>query len=137
MYAEVVDLIGRFLIAVLFFASSVGHLTNWEDTLNECRRVHMPFAPVGLILFTILAIVGGLMILLGVYASIGAIVLAVFVSYAVFSFFPFWRKQGEEKLNMAKEFFNRMAVVGGLLILAAHGTGAWSLDRYLGMAGTS
>ena len=57
-----------------------------------------------------------------------ALVLAGFTVVATFVFHNFWAMPADQAMMQQLMFFKNIAVVGGLLTLAAHGAGAWSVD---------
>jgi putative oxidoreductase len=67
-------------------------------------------------------------LLAGYHARLAAIVLAVFTVVATVCFHNFWAMPEDQAFVQQLMFFKNIAVVGGLLVLAAHGAGAWSLD---------
>jgi putative oxidoreductase len=91
---------------------------------------------VGRVLLGVLFLPAGLMKLMGFAGTTGyiasarlaAVVLAVFTVVATVCFHNFWAMPADQAFVQQLMFFKNIAVVGGLLVLAAHGAGAWSLD---------
>ena len=54
-----------------------------------------------------------------------ALALAVFTLVATFVFHNFWGVPADQAMMQQLMFYKNIAVVGGLLVLAAHGAGAW------------
>ena len=54
--------------------------------------------------------------------------LAVFTLVASFFFHDYWALPADQQMIQQLLFFKNIAVVGGLLTLAAWGAGAWSVD---------
>ena len=73
-------------------------------------------------------IVGSLALLAGFGTRIAALVLALFTLVATFFFHNFWGAPADQAFVQQLMFFKNIAVTGGLLVLAASGAGAWSLD---------
>ena len=67
-------------------------------------------------------------LLAGFGTRVAALVLAVFTVAASVIFHAYWAVPAEAQMVQQLMFFKNIAVVGGLLVLAAHGAGGWSLD---------
>ena len=80
------------------------------------------------IIATVVAVLGGLALIAGFGTRVAALVLAVFTLAATFIFHAYWAVPADMQMVQQLMFFKNMAVVGGLLVLAAHGAGAWSVD---------
>jgi putative oxidoreductase len=74
-----------------------------------------------------LKIVGGLGVLLGWHAHLGALLLLVTTVLSVLKLHAFWEKSGPER-NMEKLFFMKeLAVIGGLFMILALGGGHFGI----------
>jgi putative oxidoreductase len=73
-------------------------------------------------------IVGSLALLAGFGTRIAAVVLAAFTLVASFFFHAYWSVPADQVFVTQLLFFKNIAVVGGLLAMAANGAGEWSLD---------
>ena len=71
---------------------------------------------------------GGLALLAGFGTRIAALVLAIFTLAASVLFHNYWGTPAEQVMVQQLMFFKNIAVLGGLLVLAAHGAGLFSLD---------
>jgi len=71
---------------------------------------------------------GSVALITGFGARIAALILAVFTLVASFFFHAYWAVPADQQLVTQLLFMKNIAVVGGLLTLAAWGAGAWSLD---------
>ena len=67
-------------------------------------------------------------LLLGLQTRLAALVLAVFTLVASVFFHAYWAAPADQAFVVQLLFFKNIAVIGGLLILAAQGAGAFSLD---------
>ena len=83
--------------------------------------------PGGLLPLVIALEIGaGLAVMLGVGARLGALALAGFTLAAAFVFHADFADQMQSIL-----FMKNVAIAGGLILLAANGPGAWSVDRLI------
>ncbi len=88
----------------------------------------MPLPTLGAVLALVVEIAGSLALLLGWGTRLAAGVLALFTLAASFFFHAYWAVPADQAFVTQLLFFKNIAVVGGLLVLAAQGAGGWSLD---------
>ena len=111
--------IGRVLLSLVFIISGIGILTNVAGTAAFYASVGIPAAAIVAILIIILKIGGGLLVATGIHAREGAWALIIFVILATL----IAHTSAGEMLNALKN----LAIIGGLLMVAAHGAGPLSL----------
>ena len=74
----------------------------------------------------------GIAAVLGIAFILAAVVLALFTLVASVFFHAYWAAPEGQAMVQQLMFFKNLAIVGGLLALAAHGAGRWSLDARRG-----
>ena len=121
-------LVGRLLLAALFLPAGMGKLTDFAGTVGYISSVGLPMPQVAATIAVVVEIVGGLALVAGYGTRLAAIVLAAFTLVASFFFHNYWALPADQQLIPQLLFFKNIAVVGGLLTLAAWGAGAWSMD---------
>ena len=97
-------------------------------TVGYISSVGLPMPQAAAALALVVEIVGGVALIAGYGTRLAAIVLAVFTLVASFFFHNYWALPADQQLIPQLLFFKNIAVVGGLLTLAAWGAGAWSVD---------
>lgn len=122
------SLAGRALLALLFIPAGFGKLTAFAGTVAYITSVGMPVPTVAAGLALVLEIAGGTALLLGFGTRAVAILLALFTLVASFYFHNFWAVPDAQAYMQQLLFYKNIAVVGGLLSVAAWGAGAWSID---------
>ena len=122
-------LAGRLLLAVLFLPAGIGKLTDFAGTVDYISSVGLPMPQVAAALALVVEIVGSVALIAGYGTRLAAIVLAVFTLVASFFFHAYWALPADQQMIQQLLFFKNIAVVGGLLTVAAWGPGAWSVDR--------
>jgi putative oxidoreductase len=122
------NLAGRVLLAALFLPAGIGKLTGFAGTVGYIASVGLPLPAVGAVLALVVEIVGGIALIAGFGTRIAALVLAAFTLVASFFFHAFWAVPADQAFVVQLLFFKNVAVVGGLLALAANGAGGWSMD---------
>jgi putative oxidoreductase len=118
----------RLLMVALFLPAGIGKLTGFAGTVGYISSVGLPFPALAAAVAAIVEIVGSLALLAGFGTRIAALVLAAFTLVASFFFHAYWGIPADQAFMQQLLFFKNIAVVGGLLAIAAHGAGAWSLD---------
>ena len=121
-------LVGRVLLGVLFLPAGLMKLMGFAGTAGYIASAGLPLPEVGAAIAIVVEIGGGAALLAGFYARLAAQVLAVFTLVATVCFHNFWAVPADQAFVQQLMFFKNIAVIGGLLMLAAHGAGAWSLD---------
>lgn len=122
------SLAGRLLLALLFLPAGIGMLTGFAGTVGYITSAGLPLPQVAAALALVVEIAGGAALIAGYGTRLAAIVLAGFTLVASFFFHNYWAVPAEQQMVQQLLFYKNMAVVGGLLTLAAWGAGAWSLD---------
>jgi putative oxidoreductase len=121
-------LAGRLLLALLFLPAGISKLTGFAGTVDYISSVGLPMPQVAAALAVVVEIVGGVALVAGYGTRLAAIVLALFTLVASFFFHAYWALPADQQMIPQLLFFKNIAVVGGLLTLAAWGAGAWSME---------
>ena len=102
--------LARFLLSAVFLASAVNKIFHWQEmerllvnvlcdwqshlsfspSAQECFATLTPWAPLLLIVATLLELVGGLLLLLGVKERLGAFLLLLFLVPTTIVMHQFW-----------------------------------------------
>lgn len=113
--------IGRWLIAALFVYSALVKLHDWPGGMAEVRGLGLPVPALVLAGTVALQLLGGAMVASGWQARWAAAALAAFTLLASVMAHPFWRGAGPDVRRQRMTFAEHLAIVGGLLVVAAHG----------------
>jgi len=120
--------LGRLCLSVIFLLSGIGKIFSWSETAQLMRGEGMVAVPLFLVLAILFEICGGLSVLLGYRARLGALALVVFLVPVTLIFHDFWQYSGSAATQQTINFLKNVAIIGGLLLIIAHGAGAASLD---------
>jgi putative oxidoreductase len=121
-------LIGRLLFALLFLPAGISKIAGFAGTVGYIGSKGLPMAEVGAVIAILVEVGGALALIAGFGTRFAALALAAFTLVATFFFHNFWGVPADQAMMQQLMFYKNIAVVGGLLLLAAHGAGAWSLD---------
>ena len=121
-------LVGRLLLALLFLPAGIMKIGGFAGTAGYIGSKGLPLPELGTMIAIIVEVGGGLALIAGFGTRMAALALAVFTLVATFVFHNFWGVPADQAMMQQLMFYKNIAVVGGLLVLAAHGAGAWSLD---------
>ena len=120
-------LLGRFLFVLIFVMSGPRHFMN--QTIGYAASQGVPVASIAVPLSGVLALVGGLSILLGYRAKIGAWMIALFLVCITPMMHKFWTVTDPMMYQMQfVMFMKNLSMLGATLFITQFGSGPWSLD---------
>jgi putative oxidoreductase len=134
--------LGRILLPLIFIVSGIQKLTNVAGIARLLADNDVPipdeivpylggltkFEAIGYAVGAV-ELVAGLMILLGLKARWGALILVVFTACTIVFVHHFWTMQGEAYLVNMSEALKNLSIMGGLLLIAACGSAPNVFDR--------
>jgi putative oxidoreductase len=103
--------IGQILFALIFINSGIGHLTKLDAMTGYAQYKKVPAAKLSVIVSGLMILVGGVFVALGIYADLGALLIALFLLPAAFMMHAFW--------NETIGFFKDLSLAGAALIIFA------------------
>ena len=122
------SLIGRVLLAVLFIPAGFGKLTGFAGTVGYIASKGVPLPELAAAAAVGVELGLGMLLLIGWQTRWAALGMALFTLVITFIFHKFWGIPAEQVMQQQQSFFKNIAVVGGLLTVAAWGAGGWSFD---------
>lgn len=121
--ASALPLTGRILLAAIFIMSGIGKIAAPAATIGYISAMGLPFPELALAGAIGIEVIGGLLLVLGLYTRPVALALAAFSILTGLIFHSAIADQNQ-MIHLMKNF----AMAGGLLQVAAFGAGALSLD---------
>jgi uncharacterized membrane protein YphA (DoxX/SURF4 family) len=113
---DVVFLIARIIFAYLFLSSSVAHLTKSDVMGGYAASKGVPAAKIATLVTGVQMLVGGLMVLLGIWGDLGSLLLALFLLGTSFLMHAFWKETDPMGKQMEMAHFNKdLALAGSAL----------------------
>jgi putative oxidoreductase len=125
---SIVPLFGRVLIAAIFLISGFFKIAGYSQVVGYAAAKGLPFSAVAIGCAAGVEILGGLAVLVGFKTRIAAWLLFLYLIPTTFVFHNFWALEGMARQDNMTHFLKNVAIMGGLLILAANGAGAYSVD---------
>lgn len=117
---DVLVLIGRIFFAALFLGSALGHLTRTKAMASYAASRGVPAAVPATFGSGALLLVGGLSVLLGVWADLGALLIVVFLVPTALLMHAFWKESDAQARQLEMiQFQKDMALAGAALMLLA------------------
>lgn len=122
--SSAVALVGRVLLSSLFILAGYAKLTGLAGTAGWFGSIGLPLPTLTAVVVGLLELFGGLAILVGFQTRLAAVALAIFTLAATLIAHLDFSDQMQVLL-----FQKNISITGGLLILAALGAGALSIDN--------
>ena len=117
----------RILLSLVYLFSGIEKSTHFQRTKEEFNRENIPLRPASAIFTIVLHLVAPTCLILGWLVTEMAIALAVFTLTATLMVHHFWTMQGDERLARTRVALANLGLIGGLLLLAITGPGAFVL----------
>jgi putative oxidoreductase len=120
-------LAGRALFAVIFILSGPQHFLH--RTIAFAAQQGVPLASIAVPLSGVIALAGGLSVLLGYKAKWGAWLLIAFLVPVTLTLHQFWAVTDPMMAQMQMAMFMKnVSMIGGALLISQFGAGPLSLD---------
>jgi putative oxidoreductase len=120
-------LVGRVLYTAIFLFGAPGHFT--AQYAGYAAQAGVPAPSVLVPIAGVIALAGGLSVLLGYRAKQGAWLLVVFLVPVTLFMHKFWGVTDPMMAQMQQvNFMKNLGLLGGALLIAYFGTGPLSLD---------
>ncbi len=113
----------RVCVAIVFLVSGIHKAFYYARAREEFHQARVPATGVLLPLTILLHILASAALISGVYSREAALLLVLFTIVSTVKVHRFWRMTEGERLESSRIAMANLAVVGGLLLLAATGPG--------------
>jgi putative oxidoreductase len=122
-----VVVLGRFLFALIFLMAGANHFN--KQSIGYAASQGVPVASILVPLSGVVAIAGGLSILLGYRAKLGAWLIVLFLIPVSFMMHKFWTVTDPMMAQIQMILFMKnISMLGGALLISQFGAGPFSLD---------
>jgi uncharacterized membrane protein YphA (DoxX/SURF4 family) len=128
---EILFLIGRILFGALFVGSGIAHLTQSEAMGGYAESKGVKPGRLAVIVSGLMILVGGVLVILGIWIDLGAILVALFLLGAAVLMHSFWKEEDAQAKQLEMTMFMKdTALLGASLILLYL---AWELGDDAGL----
>ena len=127
--SDVLALLGRVLLAVIFVYSGFGKITDFHGTVQAIESVRMPIPQVLAVGSIVVEFIGGLALLIGFRARWAALAFVLFLIIITPLFHNFWSAPPADAMEQQINFTKNVAIIGGMLMVMAFGPGRYSVDK--------
>lgn len=115
---SIIILLGRVLMGQIFLLAGIHKMMDWQGTATYMASQGMPWIPFFLAGAMLVETLGGLSLILGIQARVGALGLAAFLVPATLIFHDFWTLEEPQRSLQMIMFQKNLAIMGGLLLFA-------------------
>ena len=123
-------LLGRFLLGMYFILPGIQKIAEFDKMSAYMQAHDVPLISILLPLTILIQLTAGAALIIGFKGRLAAFLLAGLTLVINFYMHNFWSMEdGAARIHEMQNFIKNMAIMGGLLIVAAHGTGVYSLDN--------
>ncbi len=121
-------LFGRILLSLIFVLSGFQKITQFAGTAGYMEHMGVPMVYPALVLTILVEFGCGMMVLLGFKTRLAAgIIFLWFIPVTIIFHVNPWRQGQDAMINMIM-YMKNLSIMGGLLLLASYGPGAYSID---------
>jgi putative oxidoreductase len=125
-------LAGRVLLVLIFVLSGLSKITGFATTAGYMAKMGVPLVYPALLLSILMEFGGGMLILIGYHTRLVAILVFLwFIPVTLMFHVNTWRHGQDATINMIMILKN-LSIMGGLLLVASAGPGAYSVDGAAG-----
>ena len=121
---------GRALLVAIFFAGALVNLIpEFNDMVTLLAAEGVPEPRWALIGAIACMLIGGVSVLLGFWARLGALLLAIFLVATNYYIHDFWHFEGDRHQGEMIHFMKNAALLGAMVFIIGNGPGPGSVDK--------
>jgi putative oxidoreductase len=129
MNKDLVVLVGRILIAVMFVISGYGKLRGFDGAVGYITSKGLPMPQVLAGIAILIELGGGLALIIGWKTRWVAMAFIVFLIVITPTFHNFWAVPADQMMGQQINFMKNVTILGGMLLLLGFGPGRYSADK--------
>lgn len=115
---DVLLIIGRVLFAIIFLLMGWAHISKPSNMVGYAQSKKVPAAKLSIQISGLLLIFGSISIILGIYADLGALVIAILLAMFALKMHDFWAQtDAQQKHSEMAQFLKDFSMSGAALVL--------------------
>ena len=123
-------LFGRFLLGMYFILPAIQKITEFGKMSAYMQAHDVPLISILLPLTILIQLTAGAALIVGYKGKFAAFILAGLTLVISIYMHNFWSmEEGVARMHEMQNFVKNMAIMGGLLVVVAQGTGKFSIDN--------
>lgn len=123
-----IALAGRVLLALIFVLAGYAKIWATAATATDMANRGIPLSGILVYGVIVLELIGGLMLMFGLYARWVAAAFFLYTLALALIFHPYWAASVADAQIERGFFLEHLSMMGGMLMIVALGAGPWSLD---------
>jgi putative oxidoreductase len=129
MNKDLVVLVGRILLAVMFVISGYGKLRGFDGAAGYISSKGLPMPQVLAGIAILIELGGGLALIIGWKTRWVAMAFIIFLIVITPIFHNFWAVPADQMMGQQINFMKNITILGGMLLLLGFGPGRYSADK--------
>jgi putative oxidoreductase len=127
---DVIDLIGRIFLSIIFLFEAYDSIVYFGDTKNTMTDYGLVWQQDLLLVGAIISlIIGGVFLLIGYRTTLASIMLLLYFVPVTLIVYSFWNDPVEIQRIQSIIFMKNIAIIGGLLMMTVKDPGKYSIRR--------
>ena len=127
---HLLDLLGRIFISLIFLFEALDSAWYFQDTKDKMASYGITWNQhLWLYGGIVILVLGGVLVLLGYRAKLGALLLLAYWIPVTLIVHSFWNDPEDIRRIQSIFFMRNLAIVGGLLFIYVNGSGKYSIRR--------
>jgi len=123
---QIAFFVGRIIFGLYWLRVAFNHVKHANMLAGYAGSKNVPTAKLAVVGTGILALLGGLSIILGLYTVVGISLLVVFLVGVSFKMHPYWTVQDPQaKMSESVNFMKNVALIASLLIMLGVAQSMW------------
>jgi len=124
-----IPLLGRLLMTYIFITSGLAKIVDWPGNVAYMSTRHLPMIPLLLFAALVIEVGGSLCLITGFQARWASAIMFLYLLMVTILFHNYWSFSGQLAGMQETHFRKNLAILGGLLMIAAYGPGRWAIGE--------